>query len=133
MHAILKFLKDKVIKYSLLINLFYLVYFFIIVYNPTGGWGNVGAFINSIFYFPILILIVSSAFKSFKDKLKFSYLSFIIFGFIVSKELNLISFDFLSLTKLFALIISPIILALLSHIGFYILKKTKSNKKPKKK
>ena len=128
MNAILKFLKDRAIKYSLLINLLYLVFFLIIIYNPTGGWGNIDAFISSIFYFPILVLTISFTFKSFKDKLKFDYLSFIIFGFIVSKELNLISANFLSLIKLFALIISPMILALLAHMGFYIYKKTRKNK-----
>lgn len=127
MDTILKFLKDRAIKYSLLINLLYLVFFLIIIYNPTGGWGNIDAFISSIFYFPILIFAISFTFESFKDKLKFDYLSFIMFGFIVSKELNFISTNFSSLIRLFALIISPIILALLAHLVFYIYKKGKWN------
>src|SRR3989344_1460911 len=108
--------KKKLTQYILVINIFYIIFFFLIIHNSTGGFGNISAYINSIFYFPIFILLISFIFKSFKDKVIFCYLSFVVFGATIINEFNISSMSLTSLIRLLLLILTPFILALLSFI-----------------
>jgi len=108
--------KNKIILFSSVINITYLLFFLLIAFNPNGGWGNIELFIYSIYAFPILVLFFSFKLNGLKNKIVLNYLSFIIYGFLIIQELNLLSFNPVRLVGLFLLLLAPFILSLLGNI-----------------
>ncbi len=116
MQNMLKTIKNKVVICAFVINLIYFLFYSAIIFTPRSGFANIDLIINSYYFFPGIIFLVSFIFNTLKEKITFNILSLITLFILALYDFILPQFDLDAKILLFGFIVFPLLSASVSHL-----------------